>query len=103
MAPSYPSVSTDQIAAFVELARHGSLRRAATELNITEQGARNRLVALEQRLGAELYRKVRGPRRGTVLTQAGRHFLPQARAFLERARELCAPFADGEKECSGVG
>ena len=31
-------LSTDQVAAFVELARHGSLRAAAQQLLITEQG-----------------------------------------------------------------
>jgi DNA-binding transcriptional LysR family regulator len=39
-----------------------------------------------------LYRKVRGPRRLTVLTDAGRRFLPHALAFLERAHELCRAF-----------
>ena len=47
MADPFPSVTPDQVAALVELARAGSLRAAAAELNITEQGVRNRLVALE--------------------------------------------------------
>ncbi len=89
---SLPSVSTDQVAAFVELARLGSLRQAARELHITEQGLRNRLLVLEERLGAELYRKSRGPRRATPLTEEGRRFLPHALAFLERARHLAEPF-----------
>ena len=55
-----PSLSTDQVAGLVELARCGSLRQAATGLHITEQGIRNRLIALVQRIGVELYRK-RGP------------------------------------------
>ena len=59
------SLSTDQVAAFVELARQGSLRQAAAVLHITEQGVRNRLLALEERLGVELYRKSRGPRRAS--------------------------------------
>jgi DNA-binding transcriptional LysR family regulator len=63
-----PHVSTDQVAAFVELAREGQIRAAANALGITEQGVRNRLVALEGQLGVELYRKARGPRRATVLT-----------------------------------
>lgn len=83
-----PSLTTDQIAAFVELSRQGNLRRAAHGLHITEQGVRNRLLALESRLGVELYRKVRGPRRTSPLTQAGRQFLPHAVAFLERACQL---------------
>lgn len=86
---SLPHLSTDQVAAFVELARQGQIRSTAGILGITEQGVRNRLLALEAQLGVELYRKSRGPRRSTVLTDHGRRFLPHALAFLERARELC--------------
>lgn len=88
-----PSLSTDQVCAFVEVARQGSLRRAAEVLLITEQGLRNRLLSLESRLGVELYRKRRGLRRATQLTEPGRQFLPHAAAFLERARELGELFA----------
>jgi len=88
-----PSLSTDQVAAFVELARQGSLRRAAETLVISEQGLRNRLVALEKRLKVELYRKARGSKRATPLTQQGRRFLPHAVAFLERACALGELFA----------
>jgi len=88
-----PSLSTDQVSAFVEVARQGSLRRAAQVLLITEQGLRNRLLALEARLGVELYRKRRGLRRATQLTEHGRQFLPHASAFLDRARELGELFA----------
>ena len=95
MAGQVPSLSTDQVAAFVEVARQGSLRRAAEVLVITEQGLRNRLLALEQRLGVELYKKRRGLRRATQLTEPGRQFLPHAAAFLERARELGELF-DGD-------
>jgi DNA-binding transcriptional LysR family regulator len=87
------SLSTDQVAAFVELARQGTLRQAAEVLHITEQGLRNRLVALESRLGVELYRKARGPRRLQPLTEHGRRFLPHALAFLERAREAAELFS----------
>ena len=85
---SYLSLSTDEVSALVELARHGSLRAAAEHLLISEQGVRNRLIALEGRLGVELYRKSRGVRRTSPLTEQGRTLLPQAIAFLERAREL---------------
>jgi DNA-binding transcriptional LysR family regulator len=86
------SLSTDQVAAFVELARQGSLRRVAGVLHITEQGVRNRLLALESRLSAQLYRKSRGPRRAAPLTEQGQRFLPHALAFLERARQLAEVF-----------
>src|SRR5262245_56763348 len=91
-----PSLSTDQVAAFVELARQGSLRRAAEVLLISEQGLRNRLVALEERLKVELYRKGRGLKRGTPLTQEGNRFLPHATAFLGRAVDLTDLFAGAD-------
>ena len=96
MTPDLPSLSTDQLAALVELARHGSLRAAADVLHISEQGVRNRLVALEARLGVELYRKRRGVRRTAPLTPEGRRLLPHAIAFLERAVELTELFDQSE-------
>jgi DNA-binding transcriptional LysR family regulator len=96
MLSALPSLSTDQVAAFVELARAGSLHAAAQALHLTEQGVRNRLVALEARLKVELYHKQRGPRRRSPLTRQGEQFLPHALAFLERARGLAELFAGGE-------
>jgi DNA-binding transcriptional LysR family regulator len=93
MTRELPSLSTDQVTAFVELARQGSLRRASDVLHITEQGVRNRLLALEGRLKVELYRKSQGMRRTTPLTLHGRQFLPHAVAFLERARDLAELFS----------
>jgi DNA-binding transcriptional LysR family regulator len=87
-----PSLSTDQVAAFVQLARLGSLRAAAQTLFISEQGLRSRLLALEARLGVELYRKSRGLRRRTPLTPHGHHFLAHAEAFLDRAAHLASLF-----------
>src|SRR3984893_326438 len=103
MAASLPHLSTDQIAAFVELSRQGQIRGAAATLGITEQGLRNRLITLEGQLGAELYRKRRGPHRSTILTESGRHLLPPALAFLERAHELCRTFEaeQGQQETGG--
>jgi DNA-binding transcriptional LysR family regulator len=82
------SLSTDQLATLAEVARHGTLRGAAAALFITEQGVRNRLIALEQELGVELYRKARGVRSGDVLTSAGRTLLPEALQLLEQAGGL---------------
>lgn len=91
MAATLPlllSISTDQVAALLELASRGTLRAAAEALVITEQGLRNRLTTLEERLGLVLYRKTRGIRRGDPLTPDGRRILPLAQAFLARAEEL---------------
>jgi len=92
MPASFPSLSTDQVAAFVELSRQGSLRKAAGVLHITEQGVRNRLLALEARLGVALYQKRRGVRRQQPLTPEGQLFLPHALSFLERAQHLAELF-----------
>lgn len=86
------SLSTDTVGAFVELARQGSLRKAAENLFITEQGVRQRLLALEAALSVELYRKSRGRRQTTPLTTQGQQFLPQALAFLRQAEEMVAFF-----------
>lgn len=98
MAERVPSVSTDQVAALVELARAGSLRAAAAGLHLTEQGLRNRLVALEAALKVPLYHKQRGPRRRSPLTPQGEQYLPRAVAFLDAARRLGAGRADGPQE-----
>jgi len=82
------SVSLDHLTALAEVARHGSLRAAAAALYITEQGVRNRLIALEHELGVELYRKARGIRRGEILTAAGRALLPETVRLLEQAAAL---------------
>jgi DNA-binding transcriptional LysR family regulator len=99
-AAPFPSLSTDQVAAFVQLARQRSLRAAAEALFISEQGLRSRLLALEERLGVALYHKSRGPRRRTPLTPQGQQFLAHAEAFLERASHLCGLFqeSDGPQE-----
>jgi DNA-binding transcriptional LysR family regulator len=96
VAEPFPSVTPDQVAALVELARAGSLRAAADELNITEQGVRNRLVALETQLKVSLYHKQRGPRRRSPLTPQGEQLLPHAVAFLDHARRLSGLFGDAE-------
>ncbi|HEY7616638.1 MAG TPA: LysR substrate-binding domain-containing protein, partial [Terriglobales bacterium] len=82
------------MSAFVELARQGSLRAAAEKLFISEQGLRGRLLALEERLGVELYRKSRGLRRRAPLTREGQRFLPHAEAFLRRAADLTTLFGE---------
>jgi DNA-binding transcriptional LysR family regulator len=82
------SISTDQLATLVEVARQGTLRGASSALFISEQGVRNRLIALERELGVELYRKARGIRTGEILTNAGRALLPEAIRLLDAAGDL---------------
>ncbi len=49
-----PRLSTEQIAAFVELARIGSLQAAAQSLHLSSEGWRGRILGLESALGTSL-------------------------------------------------
>lgn len=69
-----------QLAAFVEVARGGSVSRAAEALFVTQPAVTARLQRLEDDLGAPLF--IRTPR-GMRLTEAGDAFLPYAVRALE--------------------
>ena len=69
-----------QLEAFVEVARRGSVTRAADALFVTQPALSARLNALERAVGAELVIRRRG---GARLTEAGRAFLPYAERALQ--------------------
>ena len=52
--------------------RHGSLRKAALELNISYRGAWGRIKRTEEALGFKLVEKVASKKEGYQLTDAGR-------------------------------
>jgi DNA-binding transcriptional LysR family regulator len=84
-----------QIEGFLEIVRQGTLSRAAEALCITQPALTARLAALEAELGAPLF--VRS-RRGMVLTEFGRAFLPYAEravASLQGGRQLVAELQRG--------
>src|SRR5687768_12133222 len=72
-----------QIEAFVETAREGALGRAAANLFVSQPALTARLQALELELGQPLFTR---SRRGMILTDAGRTFLPYAERSLEALR-----------------
>ena len=84
-------ISIEQVGAFVELARCGSLRAASAKLCLSEEGLRSRILVLEERLGASLYEKERGRRGEVRLTRAGCAFLDKATRFMQEARALTEP------------
>ena len=92
MASGLPSLSTDQIAAFVELSRQGQIRAAAGVLGITEQGLRNRLLTLE---AAPRRRAVPKEPRSAAIGRAHRSgpafSAPCPRAFSSGPRSCAAP------------
>jgi DNA-binding transcriptional LysR family regulator len=64
-----------QVEGFLEVARRSNLTRAAEALFVTQPALTARLRALEAEVGSPLFRR---GRRGMVLTDAGRAFLPYA-------------------------
>jgi len=73
-----------QLEAFVEVARRGSVTRAADALFVTQPALSARLTALESTVGTQLLVRRRG---GARLTEAGRAFLPYAERALHAVSE----------------
>lgn len=73
-------MNTEQLKAFVQVAREGRLTVAAKQLGVSQPGLSRQLQALETELGVRLL--VRAPG-GVVLTDAGERFLPHARRALD--------------------
>jgi DNA-binding transcriptional LysR family regulator len=73
-------MTEDQLIAFLSVARHRSLSRAASELDLGQPTISDRLRSLERELGASL---VRRQGRGVALTPEGETFLTYARRALE--------------------
>ncbi len=84
-----PAVELDLrlVHCFTLVAAHGHFGRAAEALHVTQPSLSRQINRLEKQLGARLLD--RGPR-GTALTEAGRVFLPQARALLRTASRVVA-------------
>ena len=74
-----------QLEVFVEIARLGSVGRAASALDLTQPAATWRLQALERELGVPLFERTG---RGMRLTEAGRTTLPYAERAVRAARGL---------------
>jgi DNA-binding transcriptional LysR family regulator len=93
----------EQLNAFVEVARRGSVSRAAEALYVTQPTLTARLKGLEQELDARLFLR---SQRGMRLTDAGRAFLPYAERTLDTVssgRRLLAELARGESGQLALG
>lgn len=77
-------VEIDQVRALVAIVRGGGFTRAAAALHLSQPAVSRRLHLLERELGAPLFERTR---RGVLLTEAGRAFLPHAEALLASMRD----------------
>src|SRR5690242_8861754 len=77
-----------QLEALVAVTRHGSFRRAASELNTTQPAISLRIRELELALGGRLLHR---NRRGVSLTPQGRECLSGAERILKLIAELQTP------------
>jgi len=73
-----------QLAYFESVSRHLHFTRAAQELNVAQPSVSQQIRKLETELGAPLFHRMK---RHVALTEAGKTFLPHARAVLQRLEE----------------
>src|SRR5207302_8586712 len=73
-----------QLTYFESVSRHLHFTRAAEELNVAQPSVSQQIRKLETELGAPLFHRMK---RHVALTEAGKTFLPHARAVLQRLEE----------------
>ncbi len=84
-------MTLDQLRIFVEVAERGHVTRAAEALRMSQSAASVAIAALEDLYQVPLFNRVG---RGIQLTEAGRIFLREARAVLDRAATARAVLQD---------
>jgi LysR family hydrogen peroxide-inducible transcriptional activator len=77
--------SIRQLEYFLAVARASGFRGAAEKLKVTQPTLTLQIAALEEQLGIQLFERSRA---GTLLSPAGREFMPLARDILEHYRLL---------------
>jgi len=92
------NINLKQLEAFVQVADHGSFRRAAERLNTTQPNISARISALESQLNAKLMERDAGSVR---LTMRGEMLLPKARDVL-RSLDAFVMAADDDALFDGV-
>ena len=93
----------EQLDAFVEVARRGSVSRAADALYVTQPTLTARVKGLEQELDAKLFIR---SQRGMRLSEAGRAFLPYAERTVDTVssgKRLLGELARGESGQLALG
>ncbi len=84
-------MTLDQLRIFVAVAERLHMTKAAEAMNVTQSAASAAIAALETQHDVRLFDRVG---RGLALTDAGKAFLPEARAVLARATAATACLND---------
>lgn len=87
-------MTLEQLRIFLAVAEELNMTRAATRVNLSQPAVSAAIAALEERYATRLFERVG---RGLELSEAGRLFVPEARAVLTRAaqaRRLLAELND---------
>ncbi|MEP9361277.1 LysR family transcriptional regulator [Sphingomonas sp. KR3-1] len=87
-----PHLPLNALRAFEASARHLSFTRAAIELCVTQAAISHQVKGLEERLGAQLFRRLP---RGLALTDEGLALLPALGDSFDRIAELVEGIASG--------
>jgi len=94
-------ISLNALRAFEAAARHLSFTRAADELCVTQAAVSHQVKALEERIGAALFRRTP---RGLVLTDEGTALAPTLTESFDRMMRIVGQFEGGHrKEVLTVG
>jgi DNA-binding transcriptional LysR family regulator len=96
-------MTIQQLTYFLATVEHGSFSAAARSLFLTQPSVSEQVRQLEAELGIALFARAG---RGLVLTEAGRHFRPEAERVLadvERARDAVAEVRDLRGGTLGFG
>lgn len=82
----------DELEAFIAVTKEGTFLEAALSIGITQSTLSKRIARLEEGLGIKLFQK---QGRSSVLTAAGRRFLPYAEQLEALKREALDSLRDG--------
>lgn len=92
-------MTLDQLRIFVAVAERSHMTRAAQALGMTQSATSAAIAALERLSGVKLFNRVG---RGIELTEAGRRFLPEAKAVLDRAKTARAVLDQASGQAHGT-
>jgi len=87
-----PNLPLTALRAFETAARQGSFTRAGLELRVSQTAVSHQVIALEARLGVQLFRRTP---KGLILTDEGQALLPILTDAFDRVGDVLDRFADG--------